>query len=239
MSDRRDVQISKSLSYLLRHGALKERLPIDKNGYIPIGEVLKHNRLKTHKCSVEDIHRIVGENDKKRFHIKKETLQNGLTQEFICATQGHSINTITPDREVLEEIRSRSELPDKLVHGTSISNAVLILQSGFIKKMARNHVHLAPGVTGLDSQVISGMRYSSNVHIYLKTTQELLDKIQLYKSLNDVYLTPDDVELSLFEKITIKPPKNSNQLSSDFQALIRELDRQGTAYEVVSRQPLK
>ena len=61
---KRDIQISKALSYLLRHGALKEGLPIDNNGFIPVSVLLRHNRLKSHKCTLEDIHRIVENNDK-------------------------------------------------------------------------------------------------------------------------------------------------------------------------------
>ena len=68
--DKRDVQLSKALSYLLRHAAVKEKLTIDSNGYTPLKELLSHNRLKTHKCTVDDIHRIVKENDKQRFHLK-------------------------------------------------------------------------------------------------------------------------------------------------------------------------
>lgn len=206
---RRDVQISKALSYLLRHGASKEKLPIDNNGYVPVAAVLGHNRLKSHKCTIEDLHRIVENNDKKRFHIMQRPIPDQKSQEFICATQGHSIGDISPDNEVLQGITSPADLPEKLIHGTNISKLLLILQSGCIKKLGRNHVHLSPGVSGRDAQVISGMRYSSNVYIHLKRDEQLLKQLHLFKSLNNVYLTPDDIEVSLFEKVVIRPPKKS------------------------------
>lgn len=226
---KRDIQISKALSYLLRHGALKEGLPIDNNGFIPVSVLLRHNRLKSHKCTLEDIHRIVENNDKKRFQIMNKDLEDGGQQEVICATQGHSIATITPDNEVLEKVTAPTELPEKLIHGTSISKLLLILQSGSIKKLRRNHIHLSPGISGRDSQVVSGMRTSSNAYIYLILGQPLLDKIQLFRSLNNVYLTPDDVDLSLFKSVTIRPSKRA---SDDLNAVIVELNRLGIPYEL-------
>ena len=52
---KRDTQISKALSYLLRHAAMKENLVIDSNGYTSVKGLLSHNRLKTHKCTQDDI----------------------------------------------------------------------------------------------------------------------------------------------------------------------------------------
>lgn len=219
---RRDVQISKALSYLLRHGALKEKLPIDSNGYVPVAVLLGHNRLKSHKCTVEDIHRIVDNNDKKRFHIEQRSGPDAQPQELICATQGHSISEINPSDEVLHEITDVADLPETLIHGTNISKLLLILQSGSIKKGSRNHVHLSPGVPGRDSEVISGMRKSCTAHIYLKNGQQLLEQLQLFRSLNNVYLTPNDIPVSLFEKVVIRPPKNSEKAGDGLQT-VREL----------------
>lgn len=233
-SGKRDVQISKSLSYLLRHGAIKEKLPIDNNGYIQTEVLLKQNRLKTHKCTLEDIHRIVDKNDKQRFHLKMQIGEAGDTEEVICATQGHSIKTIQPDEKLLQQITDVAQLPDRLVHGTNITKVLLILQSGSIKKLSRNHIHLSPGVPGIDSQVISGMRYSSNVHIYLKCTQELLNEVQMFKSLNNVYLTPNDIDICLFEKVTIRIPHGNPATPNSLTTLINELDEKNIPYEVLS-----
>ncbi|QLL32975.1 hypothetical protein HG536_0D04970 [Torulaspora globosa] len=219
---KRDVQISKALSYLLRHGALKEKLPIDTDGYVPVAVLLAHNRLKCHKCTLEDIHRIVENNDKKRFHIVQGPLSDGQPQELICATQGHSIAEINPSEDVLHEITDAADLPATLIHGTSITKLLLILQSGSIKRRGRNHVHLSPGVSGRDSQVVSGMRNSSNAHIHLKRGQQLLDQLQLFRSLNNVYLTPNDIPASLFEKVVIRPPKNAAKAADDLHR-VRDL----------------
>lgn len=231
---KRDVQISKAMSYLLRHGAVKEGLPIDSNGFIPVAVLLRHNRLKSHRCTLEDIHRIVANNDKKRFQIISEALEDGTPQELICATQGHSIAAISPDNEVLEKITDPAQLPRDLIHGTSISNLLLILRSGSIKKQRRNHVHLSPGVSGQDSAVVSGMRISSNAHIHLILGQQLLDQLRLFRSLNNVYLTPDNVDLSLVKNVRIRPSKRRDRSPDELNLVLSELDKLGIPYELSS-----
>ncbi|CDF87648.1 BN860_11276g1_1 [Zygosaccharomyces bailii CLIB 213] len=227
--NKRDTQISKSMSYLLRHAAIKEQLPIDSNGYVSLPVLLAHNRLKTHKCTVEDIHRIVDCNEKKRFHLK-----DSPSGELICATQGHSIRSLAPGEEVLHEITTVKELPPKLIHGTTIRKALLILETGVIKRLSRNHVHLSPGITGVDAAVVSGMRSTSSVHIYIKRDQQLLDQLHVYKSLNDVYLVPGDVPSSFFEKVTIRLTEKHQKASEDIDKLFNLLDGHRIPYEMLS-----
>ena len=214
----RDVALSKALAYLLRHGAMKEKLPIDSNGYIPVDTLLKHQRLKSLRATVQDIQRVVDSNDKKRFHLK---LDPETQQSLVCATQGHSLREITPSEEVLVPIVRLDDLPAKLVHGTNVKNCILILQSGCLKKMNRNHVHLSPGITGKDTEVVSGMRYSSNVYIYIKRTQETLDTLQIFKSLNNVYLCSQDIPTSCVQSIEIRSSKTTetNPQLQQLQAL--------------------
>jgi len=40
------VRISKALTYLLRHGAEKEGLPMRSDGYVPVEAILNHKNLK-------------------------------------------------------------------------------------------------------------------------------------------------------------------------------------------------
>mmetsp|Transcript_7454 Transcript_7454/g.13012 ORF Transcript_7454/g.13012 Transcript_7454/m.13012 type:complete len:117 (-) Transcript_7454:102-452(-) len=55
--------------------------------------------------------------------------------------------------------------------------------------MKRNHIHFAPGLPG-NGGVISGMRKSCDVHIYINGSLCAQDGIQFYKSDNGVILTP-------------------------------------------------
>lgn len=83
-----DVQISKTLSWLLRHGAIKEGIPINSEGFVNVQYLLNHRSLGG-KCSVDDIKRVVAENNKQRFAVRY--LNNQLQ---IRANQGHSVKVL-------------------------------------------------------------------------------------------------------------------------------------------------
>lgn len=230
---KRDIQISKALSYLLRHGAVKEKLNIDSNGYIPVSEILNHQRLKSHKCTFDDMLRIVENNDKKRFHLERidESSSSEEKPEFykICATQGHSIKTIAPTEELLKVVVT---LDTPMIHGTNIQSCLLIVKSGFIKKMNRNQIHLSNGVIGKDEYVVSGMRYTANVLIYIKNDPDILKKLNIRQSMNGVLLSKEDIPLDLFEKIVILDSKvkgNNIQIKDE---LIDLLKTKNIKYEI-------
>lgn len=178
--DRRDVQISKALSYLLRHGAVKEGLSIDSSGYVKLSQILQSNRLKSHKATVDDIKRIVENNDKKRFNLKDV---DGST--YICATQGHSLKKVSNDNlSLLKD----EEFPNVLIHGTTKKNFQLIVESEGLSKMNRNHIHFTSKLV-TDNESVSGLRNFSSILIYLNIDKIKKQKISFYKSLNDVYLS--------------------------------------------------
>ena len=175
----RDIAISKSLSYLLRHGAVKEKLNIDQTGYININELLNHNRLKTNKVTLDDIRRIVGNNDKKRFSIVEKE-----GEIMICANQGHSIKTVN-DSNLIQ--LSKDTIPEEIYHGTYKNKLPAIFNSGGLSKMNRNHIHFASSISD-----VSGIRNSSNVLIYLNIEKCLQSGIVFYRSSNNVILTSGD-----------------------------------------------
>eukprot|EP00250_Pteridium_aquilinum_P014403 c21965_g1_i3 orf=107-1240(+) len=130
--------------------------------------------------TVDDILKAVERDDKQRFSLLTE---NGVL--LIRANQGHSIKTIESDK-LLKPIHSSDEIP-VCVHGTYMRNLSSILKTG-LKKMGRNHVHFASGLPREDG-VISGMRYTSEVFIYLDSKKALEDGMKLYMSDNGVILT--------------------------------------------------
>ncbi|KHC36382.1 2'-phosphotransferase [Candida albicans P76055] len=174
---RRDVLISKALSYLLRHGAEKEKLSIDDQGYVKISDVLSHQRLKSLKTTRDDINRIVQENDKKRFTIK---------DDMICANQGHSLKAVKNDNLTPMTIDELSQL--RIYHGTYRTKLPLIKSSGGLSKMNRNHIHF----TCEQYSTCSGIRYNANVLIYINASKCIEHGIVFYKSLNNVILTSGD-----------------------------------------------
>lgn len=164
------TKISKSLSYLLRHGAVKENLPIDQDGYISLEKILNHQRLKSFKTTLEDIQEVVDTNNKKRFSLK--TIGDTT---YICANQGHSIEVSNNNLQQLQP----HEIP-KIFHGTYKNKLPDILNSG-LSKMSRNHIHLTD-----DFEYI---RKSCNALIFIDVEKCLTDNIIFYKSENNVYLT--------------------------------------------------
>lgn len=173
---KRDILISKALSYLLRHGAIKEKLNIDSKGYIPINELLNHNRLKSLQVKHEDIKRIVLNNDKQRFKIIKPN-----DVELICANQGHSISDV--GNQSLIEFTEET-IPDEIYHGTYLKKLDLIVSSGGLNKMSRNHIHFTNSGNNL-----SGIRKTCNVLIYIDGKKCLQDGIKFYRSDNGVILS--------------------------------------------------
>ena len=78
------VRLSKNLSYILRHGALKEGIPIRSDGYILMNDILIHKRFK--KSSLLEIEQVVKHDEKNRYTLKDED-----GELWIRANQGHSM----------------------------------------------------------------------------------------------------------------------------------------------------
>jgi 2'-phosphotransferase len=88
----------------------------------------------------------------------------------------------------MEPITSAAEYPN-IIHGTNMSAWGLISKDPKgINRMKRNHIHFATGLLGEDG-VISGMRYSCTVLIYLDLDKALKDGVTFFKSENGVVLT--------------------------------------------------
>jgi len=160
------MNISKQLSYFLRHHPEKAGLTMDKNGWVPIGEVTKYFSI-----SYSELKELVINNDKSRFAFSPDKLK-------IRANQGHSIEV---DLE-LESIKP----PIHLYHGTTKEAYELIKEQG-IKKMNRQHVHLSHStVTAL---MVAGRRRSESVILTVDSLKMAAHGIKFYKSDNGVYLT--------------------------------------------------
>lgn len=107
--DSPDVRISKSLSWLLRHGAEKAGLNIRRDGYARVSDVV---RPQTHTTAIDgsyslrqlsnpmfrdatfsQLQEIVKRDQKSRYHLLFEPQASGPTVDewWIRANQGHSI----------------------------------------------------------------------------------------------------------------------------------------------------
>ncbi|TID23999.1 tRNA 2'-phosphotransferase 1 [Venturia nashicola] len=238
----REVQVSKKMSWLLRHGAEKEGLVLGSGGYMSVHDVLQNRNLKSLKVTFAELRSIVESNDKQRFSmIPKSEVPTDLTGApvtaeasatpiafemdnddasnfLIRANQGHSIKV--EEEGLLEPITLDLELPSVVVHGTSHKAWPQIVSCGGLKRMTRNHVHFASGLpagfeilegandTSSEARkepVISGMRNTSAVLIFIDIKKALEGGLKFWKSANGVILSEGNesglVPLAYFARV--------------------------------------
>jgi len=198
-------RLSHSLAWALRHKALDLGLTLTPDGFVPVDEILNCGHAKFRGYSLDDIRQVVETNDKQRFKLEerpavnysgsKVTAQQKQQQApseettILCirANQGHSISIVDPslllqrlDSDVLQSI-------PVIVHGTYWEAWKSIQQSG-LKRMSRTHIHFASGLPK-ENGVISGMRKSCQVYVYVDAPKCARDGIVFFRSDNGVLLT--------------------------------------------------
>ncbi|GET54835.1 tRNA 2'-phosphotransferase Tpt1 [Rhizophagus irregularis DAOM 181602=DAOM 197198] len=175
------VKLSRSLSNVLRHNAIKEGLKIRPDGYVKVDDLMRLPRFRG--TTFEKIQQVVNENDKQRFHLF-ERKSEGVSTWWIRANQGHSMVGVK-DLELIQ-ITNPSEFP-QVIHGTNLESWRKIESHG-LSRMNRNHIHFAVGRYG-DANVTSGMRASCDVFIYVNVPKAMADNVKFSRSANGVILT--------------------------------------------------
>ncbi|EMD39185.1 hypothetical protein CERSUDRAFT_112859 [Gelatoporia subvermispora B] len=187
--DSPEVRVSKTLSWILRHGSKSEGIPMRPDGYVRVDDLLKSPKLQ--ELTFDMLQGIVKNDSKGRYNLMSEPDSKDPAQEiwWIRANQGHSIKTVVLE---LNQITSVDDIPTGIaVHGTSKKAWESIREQG-LSKMKRNHIHLAQGVAG--SGVISGMRNSSQILIFIDVQKALDAGIKFHLSANGVVLTEGDAK---------------------------------------------
>lgn len=207
-STKRDIQISRALSKLLRHRAAAQGLAIDSSGYVSVSDVLQHNDLKCNHATVEDLRRVVETNDKQRFRLAEKGADGAL---YICALQGHSMAAVNAGADLQRMDRRHDEdWPQYIVHGTYRDKLPLIKRAQGLSRMGRNHVHFSytlpekfqrhlPPASEAASpkaaeshRAISGMRSSCQVALLLDVDRIRNSELEFYRSANGVILSAGD-----------------------------------------------
>ncbi|MED6241101.1 tRNA 2'-phosphotransferase 1 [Ataeniobius toweri] len=200
----RDVSLSKSMSFVLRHGATQMGLQMATDGFLFVEDLLAHPQF--HLYTLEDIERVVATNDKQRFKLRSHP-EDGRRQ--IRANQGHSVQVI--DLELKPVLAGSPDCPTEVVHGSYLRSWPSIQQQG-LSRMKRTHIHLACGLPGEDG-VISGMRKNCDLAVFIDVPRALADGIEFFWSENGVLLTAGDAEGKLLPKyftraLTLKPTRS-------------------------------
>lgn len=160
--------------------------------------------------------------------------QDDPANYLIRANQGHSIKIDDDGLLTPITLEDQSKLPDMVVHGTTFQAWSAILKTGGLKRMSRNHIHFARGLpagfvmleddSGTDGApaaaedneestaarakkdpVISGMRSTSTILIYIDLPAALQQGLKFGESENGVILTEGDengvIPLKFFKRV--------------------------------------
>lgn len=125
------AQISREVSYALRHAPQEYGLKLDEEGFVPVEALLGalNARHPARRAVVrEDLEEIIAISDKKRHEVVGDRIR---------ALYGHSV------RDKIERVPSAP--PEALYHGTSHKALESILDGGLLP-MGRQMVHLSADV---------------------------------------------------------------------------------------------
>lgn len=128
MDARTLVELSKFLSWVLRHRPDAIGITLDDAGWTDIDALLAQARANGRPLTNELLKRIVAESPKQRFALSEDGRR-------IRASQGHSVE--------VELGYEPTPPPDVLFHGSVARNIAAIRTDG-LRKMSRHHVHLSP-----------------------------------------------------------------------------------------------
>jgi putative RNA 2'-phosphotransferase len=162
-----DTDVSKYLSYILRHNPADAGIVLDENGWAAF-EAVANAVKKKFRLEVSDVIRIIEENPKKRFTLDGNRVR---------AAQGHSVE-VTLDIE-------KSTPPSILYHGTT-ETAWLAIRVDGLKAMDRNHVHLSADIA--TATIVAKRRKGPHVVLQIDTIAMQSDGNAFYRSDNDVWL---------------------------------------------------
>ncbi|KAK3090673.1 hypothetical protein FSP39_013616 [Pinctada imbricata] len=174
--------IGRKMVKMLRHRADAEGLDPDREGFVDLDTLLKHQKMRNY--SYQDVVRAIAVDDKMRFQAAKIG-----DREQIRAVQGHTMDAI---RDQTQPVRSLSQLPtfddygeysDLLIHPfhrTTYDQWERIRHHGLCRRF-RKYVTFAYGQPMDDS-----------VFIYLDVIKAFDDGLPLYIGSDYLFCSGDD-----------------------------------------------
>ena len=168
-----NTNISKYISYLLRHCPEDGDLTLDKEGYCYTEDLVKAVEKKFGEFTLRDLEEIVATDEKKRYSFNN-------THYMIRANQGHSTKQV--------DITFKAATPpDVLYHGTADRFYFSILEKGILP-MNRQFVHLSK-----DEETARkvGKRHGKEVVLKVNCKEMVEDGYPFFISDNGVYLVPN------------------------------------------------
>ena len=124
------TELSKEISYALRHAPWEYELEMDEEGWVPIEQLLDalHRKNDWKSITQEDIQQMIDISEKKRHEIVGSRIR---------AFYGHSIP--------MKISKIQSKPPEILYHGTARRFMESIMKNG-LSPQSRQYVHLSQDV---------------------------------------------------------------------------------------------
>ena len=174
-------RISRFLSFLLRHNPKQYSLQFDRQGFVPLSQLLATVQERFEGVTASELQDVIAESDKKRFE---------LVDGKVRATYGHSV----PVELGLEPVVP----PAELYYGTARDLALNTLRAGLTPR-DRQHVYLS---ASLEEALAVGQRRDPLPAVLIVASLSAhSDGIRFYRS-GKLYLT-DQIParfLSLWEE---------------------------------------
>ena len=174
----KEIALSKTMSWLLRHGIVEKGLAMDVAGFIPVADMLALPEFAGY--TFDQVKQVVDTNQKQRFTMV-ERLDPVTNRQvwLIRANQGHSqdVGSKLDDNECMSPTVFP---PGTYGYHATTEDAWQIIQKEGLKPMSRKHVHLAK-----HADAKAGLRTNRPVILQVDLTPEII----WYVSTNDVILT--------------------------------------------------
>lgn len=163
--------VSKFLSYVLRHQPEAIGLELDSEGWASIDALIAGAASQGQPLDKPLIEDVVANSDKKRFALSADGLR-------IRAVQGHSTAKV-------DITFSEKRPPDTLYHGTTSRFLTAILADG-LTPQSRQYVHLS---ADREVAIQVGQRYGSPVVLEINALAMFEQGHQFFQADNGVWLT--------------------------------------------------
>jgi len=171
MNRKRQEEISKFLSYVLRHEPQAIGIQLDSQGWVDINTLIEGAAGHGRTLLRDEVLAVVASNDKQRFAVSADGCR-------IRANQGHSTRSVA-----IEHVRK--EPPARLYHGTASRFLDSIRRDGLIAG-SRHHVHLSQQ---RQTAIEVGRRYGSPVVLEVDAAKMHEQGFSFFQADNGVWLT--------------------------------------------------
>jgi len=173
-------RLGRRIVKILRHKAKEYKLPLTEDGFVTLNDLfalMLRQMSNPDLLNLQTVKCIVAEDNKQRMKLVQK---NG--KWMIRANQGHSIG-LNPEKLLTPITKIMN-----CIHGTYI-NVLPAIQKEGLKRMSRDQIHFTTTLPG-KGEVISGMRKSVQVAIFIDMKTAMEDGIKFYLSSNGVILSP-------------------------------------------------